>query len=378
MQAANILDPRLYAEVRKPLDEAQALPSWCYTDADFYRQELDHIFLRQWTLLGREEELPKSGDYRVFDRYGQSMILIREKSGRLGGFMNYCRHRGTRLLDGSGNAKAIVCPYHSWSYGTSGQLLATPGMNDLKCFEKSDWGLAPVRVETWAGFVFVNFDKDAPPLAAQVGDFDELFAGHAFGSMRLTRRIEYRLDCNWKLFVENAMEDYHTPTVHKGSIGLQQTNTISPKSGEWSTIWMECKGTIGILPGETTSFPAIETLSEDARQRSYFALLFPAMFLGVTTDCMWYLNSIPTGPKTMLLEVGSCFPESTISRPDFAETVQKYYRRWDKSIPEDNAISERQQLGLNLYHGPSGRLSLREPVVHTIANWVLDKLPAAN
>jgi choline monooxygenase len=86
------------------------------------------------------------------------------------------------------------------------------------------------------------------------------------------------------------------------------------------------------------------------------------------------LQTIPLGPAKMKLSVGSCFPKSTAARPDFAEVVQRYYRRWDKSIPEDNAISERQQAGLRASLTRPGRLSLREPVVHAIANWVLDRV----
>jgi phenylpropionate dioxygenase-like ring-hydroxylating dioxygenase large terminal subunit len=169
------------------------------------------------------------------------------------------------------------------------------------------------------------------------------------------------------------MEDYHTPTVHRGSIGLQKT-IPEDSHGAWDAIHMEAADTIAVLPGEKTPFPHIPTLKGKAATGAYFALIYPAAFFGTTKDCMWFLQTIPLGPAKMKLSVGSCFPKSTVARPDFQEVVQRYYTRWDKSIPEDNGISERQQAGLSTSLATPGRLSLREPVVHTIANWVLDRV----
>jgi hypothetical protein len=96
--------------------------------------------------------------------------------------------------------------------------------------------------------------------------------------------------------------------------------------------------------------------------------------LALTFDCMWWLEIHPRGPDRMHLIAGSCFPKETVARPDFEEVVQRYYRRWDRSIPEDNVISEIQQHGLGSPFAQVGRLSYMEPLVHTIANWVLDRV----
>jgi phenylpropionate dioxygenase-like ring-hydroxylating dioxygenase large terminal subunit len=373
MSGSVVFDPHTYASVRRPLAEAECLPPWCYTSQEFYDREVERIFLRCWNLVGREDELPKAGDYQVFDFVGQSVIIVRDRDGKLNAFLNACRHRGTRLLDGRGTCRAINCPYHAWAYSLSGQLVATPGMEHIRNFDKRDWGLTPVRLESWGGFVFINFDSSGPDLRSYLGDFTEKFGSYRFEDMVLTRRRDYELGCNWKLYVENAMEDYHTPTVHRGSIGLQKT-IPEDSHGQWEAIHMEAAGTIAVLPGESTTFPHIPTLSGKASTGAYFALIYPATFFATTKDCMWFLQTIPLGPARMKLSVGSCFPRSTIERPDFPEVVQRYYTRWDKSIPEDNAISERQQEGLRTSLAKPGRLSLHEPVVHSIANWVLDRV----
>jgi phenylpropionate dioxygenase-like ring-hydroxylating dioxygenase large terminal subunit len=368
-----VFDPKTYESVRRPLAQAECLPPWCYTSQEFFDREVEEIFLKCWNFVGREDEWPKAGDYQVFDFVGQSVIIIRDRRGKLGAFVNSCRHRGTRLMDGQGNCRAINCPYHAWAYSLSGDLVATPGMEDVQNFDKKEWGLTPVRLESWGGFVFINFSQSGPDLRAHLGDFTEKFGSYGFDDMVLVRRHDYTLDCNWKLYVENAMEDYHTPTVHRGSIGLQET-IPEDSHGQWDAIHMEAEDTIAVLPGDTTTFPHIAGLTGKAKTGAYFALIYPATFFATTKDCMWFLQTIPLGPAKMKLSLGSCFPRATVARPDFQEVVQRYYKRWDKSIPEDNAISELQQAGLRSSLARPGRLSLREPVVHSIANWVLDRV----
>ena len=154
-----VFDPKTYESVRRPLPQAECLPAWCYTSQEFFDREVDEIFLKCWNFVGREDEWPNPGDYQVFDFVGQSVILIRDRRGKLGAFVNSCRHRGTRLLDGRGTCRAISCPYHAWAYSLSGDLVATPGMEDVQNFDKREWGLTPVRLESWGGFVFINFSQ---------------------------------------------------------------------------------------------------------------------------------------------------------------------------------------------------------------------------
>jgi hypothetical protein len=96
--------------------------------------------------------------------------------------------------------------------------------------------------------------------------------------------------------------------------------------------------------------------------------------MALTQDCLWWLQEFPQGPDRTTVVIGSCFPRATVARADFAQKVEKYYSRWDKSLPEDNAISERQQAGVHSSFSMPGRLSFHEPVVHDIANWVLDRV----
>lgn len=370
---ADLFDPRLYAKARLPFLDAETLPPWCYTSEAWYGREKERLFLKCWNFLGREDEIAKPGDFLVIDMVGESILLTRDRQGQLHAFANFCRHRGTRLAEGRGNCKVITCPYHGWSFAHSGELVGVPGMEETKGFDRKDWSLLPLRLESWAGFLFVNFDHEAEPLIHYLGNLPERFQSYRFEDFVCVRRKEYDLACNWKVYLENAMEDYHTPVVHKNSIGLQQTTTEQEnRRGNWDAIFMPAKRTIAVLPEESTPFPHVPTLEGKPAGGTFFTAIYPSTFFASTQDCMWWLQSLPQGAGKTRVSIGSCFPRATVARPDFTEVVQRYYKRWDKSLPEDNWISERQQSGLMSTMTRPGRYSAHEPIVHAIANWVLD------
>ena len=372
MLPANLFDSTHYEDVRRPLIEASTLPSWCYTSEAFYQREVEQIFLKQWNFAGRLDEIPDSGDYMSLDFCGESVIVIRGKDDVVRAFANVCRHRSARLLEGRGRCRTIVCPYHSWVYDLDGTLLRMKGMEQTAGFDPAENGLIPLQVESWAGFLFVSFANDVMPLEEHLGDMTEQYASYRFADMLCVRRRSYDLKCNWKLYIENAMEDYHTATVHKDSIGNQDCVPVSTK-GQWAAIHLEAADTIAVLTEDNTTLPHIEKLSGLAAKGTYFSVIYPGTFFATHQDCMWWLQLLPHAPDRTTVVIGSCFPRSSIAREDFAREVLKYYARWDKALPEDNAISERPQQGLNSRSSRPGRLSYYEPCVHAIANWVLDQ-----
>ncbi|HVH74241.1 MAG TPA: aromatic ring-hydroxylating dioxygenase subunit alpha [Stellaceae bacterium] len=370
----SMFDPAHYAKVRLPTLEAETLPPWCYTSLDFYEREVMRMFKKVWNFLGRVDEIPNPGDYMTFELFGEPLLVIRDKAGEVRAFANTCRHRGTRILDGKGNCRVISCPYHSWAYRLNGELIGTPGMEKTLNFDKRQYGLIPLRLESWDGFLFVNFDRNADSLQDYLGNLPGKLASHRLSDVVCVRRKEYDLACNWKIYLENAMEEYHTSTVHKTSIG-KQTTVPEHSQGQWDGMHMASEQTIALLPEDLGSaLPRIPSLDGNAAHGTYFLVIYPSTFFAVTQDCMWWLQEFPRGPDCTKVVIGSCFPRETVARSDFAEKVEKYYRRWDKSLPEDNTISELQQIGIGSSFSRSGRLSFHEPVVHDIANWVLDHI----
>ena len=369
----NLLDPALYVDVRRPLLQASTLPPWCYSSPEFYRAELKHIFATGWTLVGRVDELPERGDFSTHHTTRGSVLVVRDDDGELRAFYNACRHRGTELLTGTGRCQRVVCPYHSWVYSLDGGLLRAPGMEDTPSFSHLDYGLLPLRLETWGGFVFINHSAEAPPLVTQLGDMGARFAGYRLDDLVCVRRLSFEVQCNWKLLLENALEAYHTPTVHRTTLG-GQTATHEQTLGEWDALYIPSEQSIAVLPGQRPVMPCIAGLDERARHGAYFTVIYPATQLAFAPDCVWWLAVQPLGPARCTLDLGSCFPRTTTERADFAELARPYFERWDSATSEDNAIAERQQRGQEVAARVAGRFSASEFAVHGFDNWVLERV----
>ena len=375
----DLFDPRTYEAVRRPLLEAETLPPACYTSDEFFKRETATIFMREWNFIGRADYIPKTGDYYTVDFVGVPLLVMRGEDGEVRAFVNSCRHRGSKVASGKGNArKAIKCPYHGWVYGLDGELLGCPGMKATKNFDMADFPLLSVKTATWAGFVFVNFDPASESLERFLGNLGEAFASYRMEDMILTRRKEYEVACNWKIYVENAMEAFHVPHVHRGSINRQRGSvrndrTFDATEGNWVVMHKEHEGSRAVLLGDK-SFPPIPSLKGKAARGTHYPLIYPSTMLGCTIDAMWFLEIHPLSATTMRLIVGSCFPKTIMERPDFEEIAANYYKRWDMTTQEDIEISVLQQQGVSAPFSRPGRLSEHEPLVHAIDNWVLDRV----
>ena len=365
-----------YKQTRLPLLEADTMPTECYTSRDFYDQELKKIFYRVWNFVGRADLVPNIGDYYACDFANVPILIVRGDDNQIRALANSCRHRGAKIATGQGNCDTFSCPYHGWTYTLDGRLKAATYMDRTKGFNKSNYGLVPLRLQQWGGFLFVCFDNSAEPLEHFLGDLPELMRPYNLDHLRCTRRQEYSLQCNWKIYVENAMESYHVPWVHNKTLQKQKRDhnpPILPDNGEYTGLLTRHKGSRALLPG-MEGFPYIPTLTGDSAEGTYYILINPSTMLGCTFDTVWWLELHPEGPERTTLIVGSCFPEVTVARDDFDQIVQNYYKRLDISILEDNEISELQQAGLRSPFAQPGRFSYMEPLVHVIDNWVLDRV----
>ncbi len=371
-----MFDPASYDRIRLPLERAETLPPWCYTSEAYYRAEVEHMFMKVWNLLGRADRIPEPGDYFTVKYVGVPIIFVRGDDGEVHAYSNSCRHRGTRIADGEGNCRSFVCPYHGWAYGRDGALLAAPGMDDTAGFDMADYGLVPLRLETWGGFLFVNFDGEAEPLSDYLGNLPVEMASYGYEDLVLTNHWSYDVACNWKLHIENAMEDYHVPWVHSTSLDLKDVQFWNvPTEGAWFDMRERHEGTRALLEEDAHhGFPRIGTLEGHAAEGTNFVCIAPSTCIASTTDCIWYVELHPQGPGSTKVNVGTCFPKETVARPDFDEKVRYYYRRWRRSVGEDNNISAVQQEGLASPFAAPGRMSTMEPLVRSLGEWWIDRV----
>jgi nitrite reductase/ring-hydroxylating ferredoxin subunit len=207
------------SERRSPPPEWPALPDLPvgrYTDEELFRLETDVLFRRTWVYAGHESEIPEPGSYLVFDRTGSPILVVRGHDRVVRAFYNTCRHRNAPVVHGScGTARRLVCTFHSWAYDLEGSLVAVPDEFAFAGLDRAERGLVPLRCETWLGFVFVNEDPDAMPLADFLGPVAREITPEYDGQpLRIVHRRRLTLACNWKVAVEAFLEVYHLRTVH--------------------------------------------------------------------------------------------------------------------------------------------------------------------
>ena len=192
-------------------------PAQRYTDPAFLALERLRVFGRAWIAACPQRWLAQKGDYVTVDGGARPLIVLHDGTGPRA-FVNSCRHRGTRLLDGRGQVKAIRCPYHDWKYALDGRLRHIPRQEGFEPLDKGALGLEPVRVDTWAGFVWVNEQADAPPLRDTLGGIDTELEPYNLEDMVPIQETVEVLPCNWKAVLDNATESYHLPYVHSASV----------------------------------------------------------------------------------------------------------------------------------------------------------------
>jgi nitrite reductase/ring-hydroxylating ferredoxin subunit len=223
-----------WAEVNKHVTEATTMPPEAFRSVDFYDIEQEKIFAKTWQVAAFTDELREVGDVVTANVAGQPILLTKARDGEIRGFYNVCRHRGARLVKNPTECgkKSIACPYHSWGYALDGRLVGTPlwgkenkvpdeilaerleasgTRNDIENFDKADFGLLPVRVETWGPFVYANVGGDAPPLKEYLGRVTTDLELYPFDEFVTVRKDTLDVKANWKLLAENFMDFYHVP-----------------------------------------------------------------------------------------------------------------------------------------------------------------------
>jgi Rieske 2Fe-2S family protein len=193
--------------------DGHGMPRAFYQSAALYEAELQAIWRSGWLFAGLSIEIPNPGDFLTLTVDATPVLVIRDDYGAVRAFHNVCRHRGTQLCrDATGHLRAIVCPYHSWTYSRSGALIACQGMHDG--IDKSTLGLKPVHAEVVTGFIYLSLAERPPAFDAFRDRFVQAGAPQGFDHARIAKSIEYEVDANWKLVWENNRECYHCTPRH--------------------------------------------------------------------------------------------------------------------------------------------------------------------
>jgi Rieske 2Fe-2S family protein len=336
------------------------LPSVAYRSEETFAREREGIFFREWLSIGREEEMPAAGGVRVVDVLGESLLVARTREGVLRAHYNVCRHRGARLCAADGvrgvlapgrtPAGTVRCPYHSWTYDLDGRLLSAPHLSADGTIDRDIFGLHPVGVGMWGGFVFLNLtpaaaDSAERTLERQLGKIPERLGRYPLPALREAFRIEYDIAANWKVIAENYNECYHCGPVHpelcevvpafrqKGGAGLDWDRGVPHRPGAFT-----------FTRSGTTTRAAFATLSEEEKLLHKGEIVYPNLFLSLSADhvAAFYLSPV-TAERTRVVCSFLFHPEE-IARPDFDPSDAVEF--WDLINRQDWEICEEVQRGM--------------------------------
>ncbi len=329
-------------------EDSFTLPARWYYDPEIYRLEHEAIFYRTWWYQCHVSDMPNSGDYYTGAVMDQDLFLIRGQDGEIRAFYNVCSHRAHPLLGGEGNTKLIVCPYHQWCYQKDGKFRGARGRETLKDWIPDNADLKEIRVESYGGFLFVNLDPDAAPLAAQapqlLQDMYECCPG--LDDLKRAARYEREVAANWKTVIDNNHECYHCAVNHKSLMELVDY--------ESKAIWSQDGITFShAVERKNLENSAYKVEADGSEQPSLFAYIWPTTiplwFPGTASTAMFQV--IPTGPETTLERWDFYFlgPEQTAQEQAFMDFIKNVL------IPEDVGLCERVQKGLHSRGYTQGR-----------------------
>ncbi|MCV7032086.1 aromatic ring-hydroxylating oxygenase subunit alpha [Mycobacterium sherrisii] len=205
---------------------ADRIPKQRYYDPDFYALEAEKLWPRVWQMACRLEEIPRAGDYVEYQILDESIIVVRVDAGTVRAYHNACRHRGVKLVEGNGNRRTFVCPFHGWCWGLDGRntFVLRPEAFAEDNMHPDDLELVSVRCELWGGCAWINLDDTAPGLRDCMEPFASIYDAWQVETLQTEWWQACRLPVNWKLATAAFMEGYHVPQTHPQLLPSAQTS----------------------------------------------------------------------------------------------------------------------------------------------------------
>lgn len=377
-----------------PKTVESTLPSNWYQDEKIFRIERENIFHKEWVCVGREEEYPDKGAHKVLDVMGESIIVVRNGEGEIKAFYNVCRHRGARICptnDQEANENSnnrvpvrggvrpngkIMCPYHAWTYDLNGNLLSAPHMSEEMGFKVEEYGLHPVGVGCWGGFVFLNLSPEtAPDFEEYVKEVDERLVRYPMEELRTGKHIRYEVNANWKVICENYNECYHCGPVHPE---LCQVVPAFRENGatdlDWDRGIPHREGADTFTKTGTSPRRSFPGLNEDEQTRHKGELLYPNIFLSIAREHVVAFVLHPKACGHTIIDCYFLFETYEMEKTEFDPSDVVDF--WHLVNRQDWGICERVQEGMKARVHDVGIFSPMEDWNLDIRRYVSDRIEA--
>jgi Rieske 2Fe-2S family protein len=311
--------------VRSESPFLSTLPGRYYYDPAIYAQEQERIFSYLWFCVGRVEMLTTVGSYFVVTVGQESVIVVRSADETLHAFLNVCRHRGARLCpEVTGQLKgSIQCHYHAWTYGLDGRLIGAPNVLSSQQFDRRAYGLLPIALEVWEGFIWLSLADNPPAFEPQVrepvierfGSY-EPFSTYQLSKLRVGKSISYDVAANWKIIIENFLECYHCGPMHPELCHLLPGFKSGKSYGDGDAATL-AEGVEAFTITGKASRPLLPGLRPEDARRYYGLVCLPNMLLNLLPDHAVVHTLWPEGPTRTRIVCDWLFDATVMSQPGF-------------------------------------------------------------
>jgi glycine betaine catabolism A len=360
-----------------------ALPKPYYVDPATFAVERERVLSHEWYCAGRVGELglDRPGRVAVLEVLGESVLVSTTLDGGLAGHYNVCRHRGSQLLPAGPDdpvpsvqdAKAIRCPYHSWTYDLDGSLLRAPHTEDVDDFDPSCFGLRPIGIEVWGGFLFVHLTPDgAPPLAETIGGVADRLRRYPLTDLVVGQTLHYDVAGNWKLVAENYNECYHCAGVHPELCRLVPAFARGGQSLEWEAGIPHRDGAWTFTSSGTSSRSPFAGLDADEQVKHKGELVYPNLMLSLSADHVAAFVLTPVAADHTRIECHLLFAPEEVAKPGFDPTDAGDF--WDVVNRQDWAVCASVQRGMSSRSYEQGWFAPMEDEGLDIRRWLLPRL----
>jgi Rieske 2Fe-2S family protein len=360
------------------------LPGSSYTDPTVFALEQEKIFERMWFCAVRAAELDKPGAFRTVQVGRESVLITRARDGGVKAFLNICRHRGARICtEESGEVKrAFQCPYHAWTYGLDGKLVAAPNLTSMPDIDRTAYGLVPVRVREWLGYVWVcladeppSFQEDVIGAATErLGD-PEAITRYQIDELTVGRRITYDVKANWKLIIENFMECYHCATIHP-----ELTEVLPEFAGGYAAQYYVGHGAefgtevAGFTVDGGEGVDRIPSVAEEQDRRYYAITVKPQVFINLVPDHVIFHRMYPLAADRTVVECDWLFLKDVVeSGKDVSRSVELFHR---VNVQDFDACERCQPAMDSRAYRKGGVLVPSEHHIGMFHEWVQNRLTA--
>ena len=371
----------LRASAGGPLSAARTMAPAMYHDVSILALEQERMFARDWVCVGLAAEIPATGDRLSWEIAGRPVFSVRGADGEVRTFSNVCRHRMMTLVEADDDGvtadggRRITCPYHSWTYDLEGRLVGTNHMERTDDFVQADVCLPEVRTEVWHGWTYCTLDDDVPPVAEVLGPMETFVDRYGVADYVPIHRVDRTWDGNWKLLVENFMEGYHLPVLHRATLGtwMPMDSVEFPDQRHDGFTYQLFEKDENAVYGR--AHPDNDRLEGSWRSTTFMPTIFPAHMYILAPDHLWYLTVRPDGPERVLLRFGIALaPEVHATLDGDDQRIAEMVEFFTEVCEEDRLVVEGIQAATRSPLAQPGPLSWTEHELHDMAGYLAARL----